>query len=326
MSIPHSLDPYLDFLEWLASVSPSLSFDVPMKDHTTFDVGGPAAATVTPELVDELLAILDTAKRMAPTLPICIIGKGSNVLFDDEGYDGLIVFTTHIQHVHFSSEDEDGYTTVRAECGASLTVLARQCVADGRSLEGLAFAFGIPGSVGGAVVMNAGAYGGEMSDVVVSVDYYDPHEAEVITVPREALRFSYRHSLFTEHPEYVVLSVTLRLRQGERDSIVDEMARNSTARRLKQPVELSNAGSVFKRPEGHFAGKLIEDSGLKGFHIGGAQVSEKHAGFIVNTGNATAQDIKALVAHIQHVVKVNFGVSLEREIRYISTKEQTGGI
>lgn len=321
MSTPTYLYPYMDFLDALAAISPSLAFDVPLSKYTTFRVGGPAAIAVTPESREELIKIFELVGRMTPSLPICVLGKGSNVLFEDEGYNGLVIFTSSMQNVDFHAVDEEGYALVTAECGASLTVLSRQCATEGRSLEGLAFAYGIPGTVGGAVVMNAGAYGGEMSDIVYSVDYYDPTTGEVRTAYQPDLEFSYRHSLFTEHPRYVVLSTTLRMKTGISEQIVDQMAANMTARRLKQPVELPNAGSVFKRPEGYFAGKLIEDSGLKGFHIGGARVSEKHAGFIVNTGDATAEDIKALVAHVAHVVKINFGVELEREIRYITTQK-----
>ena len=320
MSTPTYLYPYMDFLEALSSISPSLSFDEPLSKHTTFRVGGPASITVSPQSREELVKVFELVKRMTPSLPICLLGKGSNVVFDDEGYGGLVIFTSGMQNVNFHSADEEGYTNVTAECGASLTVLSRQCATEGHSLEGLAFAYGIPGTIGGAIVMNAGAFGGEISDIVHSVDYYDPQTGDIITADKEDLHFAYRHSLFTEHPEYVVLSTTLRMKEGVNEIIVDQMAANMTTRRLKQPVELPNAGSVFKRPEGYFAGKLIEDSGLKGFRIGGAQVSEKHAGFIVNTGDATAEDIKSLVAHVAHVVKVNFGVTLEREIRYITTK------
>lgn len=320
MSTPTYLYPYMDFLDALGSISPSLSFDVPLSKHTTFRVGGPASIAVTPESPEELVNVLALVKRMTPSLPICVLGNGSNVLFSDEGYQGLVIFTSKMQNVDFYAPDEDGYVTVTAECGASLTVLSRQCATEGRTLEGLAFAFGIPGTVGGAVVMNAGAYGGEMSDVVYSVDYYDPASGEVRIAFKDDLNFSYRHSLFTEHPEYIVLSATLRMKEGDGETIVNQMATNMTARRLKQPLSLPNAGSVFKRPANHYAGKLIEDSGLKGFRIGGAQVSEKHAGFIVNVDEAKAEDILSLMAHIEHVVKVNFGIELEREIKVISTK------
>lgn len=310
---------YAHFLDALEPVCPSLKFNEPMSDHTTLRVGGPAALTATPESIEQLLKILNLKREIAPSLPVCILGKGSNVLFDDEGYRGLVIFTSELQTVNFSRVDELGYANVTAECGASLTVLARQCVEDNRSLGGLAFAFGIPGTVGGAVVMNAGAYGGEMADVVESVDYFDPAGGRLFTARGYDLHFSYRHSLFIEHPEYVVLSARLRMKQDSRDTIIDEMTKNMTSRRIKQPLALPNAGSVFKRPEGSFAGKLIEDCGLKGFTIGGAQISEKHAGFIVNRGGATAADIKALINHIQYVVAANFGVTLECEIKMISS-------
>ena len=310
---------YTLFLDALRELCPSLMLNEPMAKHTTFRVGGVAAITVTPSSIQELCDILTLRKEIAPSLPMCILGKGSNVLFDDEGYDGMVVFTSELQDASFSKSDEEDFVLVKAECGVPLTVLARQCVADGRSLEGLAFAFGIPGSVGGAIVMNAGAYGGEMADVVESVDYYNSDTEEVCTARGEELKFAYRHSLFIEHPDYVVLSTTLRMKHGDREKIISEMSMNMTNRRLKQPLDLPNAGSVFKRPEGYFAGKLIEDSGLKGYTIGGAQVSEKHAGFIVNLGGATAHDIKALIYHIRHVVKFNYGIDLVCEIRMISS-------
>ncbi|MBE6558272.1 MAG: UDP-N-acetylmuramate dehydrogenase [Ruminococcaceae bacterium] len=310
---------YTLLLDALRDICPSLKLNEPMSSHTTFRVGGVAAMTVAPESIDELVSILTLHKEIAPSLPLCVLGKGSNVLFDDEGYDGLVIFTSELQNVSFSKPDEQDVTTITAECGVSLTLLARQCVAENRALRGLEFAFGIPGSIGGAVVMNAGAYGGEMSDVVFSVDYYDPAIEAVCTAEADALRFSYRHSLFSEHPDYVVLRATLVMAQDDRELIISEMSKNMTSRRLKQPLELPNAGSVFKRPEGHFAGKLIEDSGLKGYTIGGASVSEKHAGFIVNNGNATASDIKALIEHVRHVVKFNYGIELECEIKMISS-------
>ena len=323
MPFPSYIEKYLDFAEALAATHPSLRFDEPMSCHTTWRVGGPAAMAIAPESKADLLSILELRQRLAPAMPVCILGKGSNVLFDDEGYDGLVIFTSKLNDIIFSESDDDGYTTIHAECGASLTLLSKQCVSDGNALEGLAFAYGIPGTIGGAVVMNAGAYGGEMSDVVSWVEYYDMALGKLFAVPKEQLSFSYRHSIFTDHPEYVVLSAVLRMKQGDSDCIVAEMAKHMTTRRLKQPLELPNAGSVFKRPEGTFAGKLIEDSGLKGFTIGGAQVSEKHAGFIVNTGNATASDIKSLIAHVQHVIYINYGIQLEREVRMISSDPHT---
>ncbi len=322
MFIPPHLYPFSHFIDLLSLITPSVALDVPMCQHTSFRVGGPAAITVTPENREELLQILRLVNQLHPELPVCILGNGSNVLFEDEGYRGLVIMTKRLQNVSFSSPDPDGWVYVEAECGASLHILSKQCVADGRALNGLAFAYGIPGFVGGAVVMNAGAYGGEMSDVVVSVDFFDTQAGEVRTAEREQLHYAYRHSLFSEHPEYVVLSATLRMKTGVRDIIVNEMSQNMTSRQLKQPLNQHSAGSVFKRPTGTFAGKLIEESGLKGFTIGGAQVSEKHAGFIVNLGNATSHDILSLIEHIEHVVRINHGIQLEREIKLISHTNQ----
>ena len=311
---------YTLLLDALRELCPSLKLNEPMASHTTFRVGGVAAMTVTPSTTEELVYILTLHKEIAPSLPICVLGKGSNVIFDDDGYDGLVIFTSELQNVDISKVDDSGYATVVAECGASITVLAKQCVADNRSLNGLAFAFGIPGTVGGAVVMNAGAYGGEMSDVIFSVDFYDPALEEVRTLRKDQLDYAYRHSLFSDHPEYVVIRATLRLKQDDREIIISEMSKNMTSRRMKQPLELPNAGSIFKRPEGHFAGKLIEDCNLKGYTIGGAQVSEKHAGFIVNIGGAKATDIKALIEVIKRTVYEKYNIMLECEIKMISSR------
>lgn len=311
---------YTLLIDALKDISPSLTFNEPMHQHNTFRIGGVAAITVTPSTLEELSTILTLHKEIAPALPFCVIGKGSNAIFPDEGYDGLVILTTELQNVSYAKPELDGYVTVSADCGVSLTLLARQCVADNRSLSGLAFAFGIPGTVGGAVVMNAGAYGGEMSDVVYAVDYFDPQSCEVKRVFRHQLNFSYRHSLFSDHPEYVVMTAYLRLKPDDREAIISEMSRNMTSRRLKQPLELPNAGSIFKRPEGTFAGKLIEESGLKGYTVGGAQVSEKHAGFIVNTGGATYKDVCTLISHIRDIVYQDHGIALECEIKLISSE------
>ncbi len=307
----------------LTAVCPEVMTHEPMAAHTTFRIGGEAALVAVPGTREELLAVLATHRRVCPDLPLCVLGNGSNVVFADEGFDGLVVLTARVRGVQIHSiPTEDGHILVSADCGASLTGLALTCMKPqptfgGQGLSGLAFAYGIPGCIGGAVVMNAGAYGGEMADVAMVCDYYDPADGEVHHLTKDKLNFSYRHSVFSEHPSWVVLGVTLALTLGDAEVIRAEAEAHMTARKEKQPLEHPNAGSVFKRPEGHFAGKLIEDCGLKGYTVGGAQVSEKHAGFIVNCGGATAADIRTLVAHIQAVVYEKFGVELVCEIRFI---------
>ena len=310
----------LDMNTYISALSPLCSrvmIDEPLMHHTTFRIGGKADIIVFPQSLEELTAVLHWHHQNAPALPLCVLGRGSNVLFDDDGYRGLVIVTTDLQQVSITPKDATTYTVI-ADCGVSLTSLSKMCGRYTPALSGLGFAYGIPGSVGGAVVMNAGAYGGEMSDVVVSVDYYDMTTQTIKTAMGQQLDFAYRHSIFQDNPHYLVLSATLSLPVGDADAIDAEMKNNMKARREKQPLELPNAGSVFKRPEGLFVGKMVQDCGLKGYCIGGAQVSEKHAGFIVNTGGATAKDVLALIEHIKQVIFQAYGVSLICEIKYIS--------
>jgi UDP-N-acetylmuramate dehydrogenase len=286
----------------------------PMARHTTFRVGGKAALVAQPRSAEELVRVLELYRLHAISLPLCVLGNGSNVLISDSGIDGLVVLTGGVRRVTFS-DPVDGKVSVSAECGVSLTALSDACVRQGRSLDGLAFAYGIPGSVGGAVVMNAGAYGGEMSDVVTGCTYLDMTAGTMKELTKQELDLSYRHSALTDHPEWIVLTVEMLLPQGNRADIRAKMDGYMASRRDKQPLEYPSAGSVFKRPVGAYAGKLIEDCGLKGYTVGGAQVSPKHAGFIVNVDNATAADICELVAHIQKTVEERTGYRLECEIR-----------
>lgn len=308
----------------LASAGISCLRREPMSRHTTFRIGGEAALVAQPRSVAELTEVLRLHRASAGTLPMCILGNGSNVLFSDSGFAGLVILTGQVRSVHFSdTPDTDGRVRVTADGGASLTALADACVRDGRALDGLSFAYGIPGTVGGGVVMNAGAYGGELSDVTVGCTYFDRVTGEVCRLSADRLDFSYRHSVFSDHPSRVVLTVDMTLLPATEPSAVADirtrMEACMTARRQKQPLEYPSAGSVFKRPEGAFAGKLIEDCGLKGCTVGGAQVSDKHAGFIVNLGHATAADVRTLIEHIQKTVYDACGVRLECEIRMIGT-------
>lgn len=276
--------------------------DLPLAQHTTFRIGGPAALALFPQTADAALAALDAV--CAAGIPYTVIGNGSNLLCADAGFAGAVLFTGKMKRFAF-----DG-CTLTADAGASLTSLALE--AQRRGLDGLAFAYGIPGSVGGALRMNAGAYGGEMSGVVTASRCYDTasHAAETVTDHA----FSYRHSIYTDRPTAVALSVTMTLTPGDPADILARMQDYMQRRRDKQPLELPSAGSVFKRPTGYFAGKLIEDCGLKGASVGGAQVSEKHAGFIVNCGGATADDVLRLIDHIRATVLRTYGVELECEL------------
>ncbi len=279
----------------------------PMSRHTTFRIGGPVRRLARPAGPEELAALLELAE--AEGWPTLVIGNGSNLLAADEGLDLLVIHTGHLDRL-----ERLGGAGIRAGAGVSLARLA--LFAQKQSLGGLAFAHGIPGSLGGAVCMNAGAYGGEMSQVVRAVTAWFPGEGTV-RLECDALEFGYRRSVFSRRSG-VALEAELALEPGDGQAIRAEMEDLSRRRREKQPLELPSAGSVFKRPEGRFAGALIEGCGLKGLRVGGAQVSEKHAGFVVNTGSATCADVLELIGHIQERVLEETGVALEPEIRILS--------
>lgn len=281
--------------------------DLPLCDYSTFRIGGPADLALFPTTVEQLC--LQLAMLAQSGLKYTVIGNGSNVLFSDAGYRGVVIFTTEMKQYRF---DQD---TLYAQSGASL---ARVCNdASKQGYEGFAFGCGIPGTVGGGVYMNAGAYGGQIADVLISSECYDTARNRVFTLTADRHDFDYRHSIFAEHPEYVVLSSTFALRKGNADEIMQKVHEQAVSRREKQPLNYPSVGSTFKRPAGHFAGKLIEDAGLKGTRVGGAVVSEKHAGFVVNDGGATAADVQALVELIRTRVYDRFGVCLECEFKYI---------
>ena len=276
----------------------------PMKAHCSFRTGGPAAAFLVPE--DEgtmlrLLAVLSENKA-----PFYILGNGTNVVFCDESLPYFIISTENLQGI---SMTEEGY--ISAQAGAALSRVAT--FAYENSLTGMEFASGIPGSAGGGVLMNAGAYGGELKDIILSVRCCQRDGSSVRELSGEGCDFRYRHSIF-QSGEYVVLSAVFRLKKGEKNSIAAKMKELNARRREKQPLDLPSAGSAFKRPEGYYAAALIEQCGLKGTSVGGAQVSEKHAGFIVNTGNATSADLKALLTLVSNTVKEKTGIELQREI------------
>ncbi len=284
----------------------------PLSKHSSFRIGGPAKVVVFPKSKEEFVQVLRAVKGCK--YKYMIVGNGSNLLFDDEGFDGIIIITKNMNGVEYLHRGD--VTRIYVECGKSLTELASE-TGKKHSLTGLEFAYGIPGTVGGAVYMNAGAYGGQMSDIVIETEYFDSSDGEVKKVTGGGHGFDYRHSIFAEHPEYIILSTTIEMKEGYAEEIFAAMTKNMTSRREKQPLEYPSAGSTFKRPAGHFAGKLIEASGLKGYTVGGAQISEKHAGFTVNIGGATSADVLAVIEHTKKVVLENFGVELECEIIYI---------
>ncbi len=278
----------------------------PMKKHTTFRTGGEADYFVTVQeenVLPELRTYLEKNK-----IPYYVIGNGSNLLFPDEGYAGVI-----IQIGRFPDDIRISDTAVTAGAGVKLSLLANRAYQAG--LTGMEFAAGIPGTVGGAVVMNAGAYGDEMKDILVQAKVMDA-QGNIFRLSRDELDLSYRHSIIPEKA-FIVLEADFLLQHGNPEEIKAVMNALAAKRREKQPLEYASAGSTFKRPEGYFAGKLIQDAGLKGFSVGDAQVSEKHSGFVINRGNATTQDILTLVQEVQEKVFQDFGVKLEMEVKVV---------
>ena len=278
--------------------------DEPMHTHTTFRIGGPARRMACPASMQELSDLLGLVEKEG--FPYLMLGNGSNLLVSDEGVDQLVIYSGALEHM-----ERRGGNTLYAEAGVSLARLA--VLARKESLTGLEFAHGIPGSLGGAVCMNAGAYGGEMCQVITSVTAWLPGRG-VCEMSLAELDLRYRHSYFSDH-EGVVLAATIELKEGDEGEILAQMEDLIRRRKEKQPLEYPSAGSTFKRPEGHFAGALIEQCGLKGVSVGGAQVSEKHAGFVINKGGATCRDVLDLIETVQRKVLAETGVSLEPEIK-----------
>lgn len=295
----------MSFFEKLKEISASALKNESMKNHTSFKIGGDADFMVFPKSVEEIKNIISLCKN--ENVKYMVMGNGSNMLVSDKGIEGVIIkISDSMSYVEIRDEE------IYAEAGVLLSTLSHKAL--DASLSGLEFASGIPGTLGGAVVMNAGAYGGEMKDVITHVGYMDK-DGNIQEIKNEDAEFSYRKSIFSEN-EYIVIYVKMKLFTGERDEIKEKMADFNQRRRDKQPLNLPSAGSTFKRPEGYFAGKLIEDAGLKGYGIGGAKVSEKHSGFIVNYNNATAEDVNNLIADVQEKVKKRFGVELEPEVKF----------
>lgn len=280
--------------------------DVPMKNYTSFKIGGSADLFLMPKNEKQVSGIASFCAENGT--PVFVLGKGSNILVSDSGIRGAVIFTGGLNSVELIDS-----LTIKAGSGLSLMQLCNFALEN--SLSGLEFAFGIPGTVGGAAFMNAGAYGGEMKDVLVSCSHVDMRGMCGVLAGKE-LDLSYRHSAYEDNG-FIVTSAAVRLEKGEKEQIKEKMYGFLARRKEKQPLEFPSAGSTFKRPQGYFAGALIEQCGLKGTSIGGAQVSEKHAGFVINRGGATADDVLRLVELVAQTVEKETGVRLEPEIRFI---------
>lgn len=279
----------------------------PLRAHSTFRIGGPASYYLVPEHAEEVREGIAFANERG--LPFLTIGRGSNILFPDEGYDGVVIeIGRGMERIEVL---DDGM--IRAEAGAGIGALAAAAAKE--SLSGLEFASGIPGTLGGAVTMNAGAYGGEIRDCIVSAAVLDA-DGTVQRLKKDQLDLGYRSSVI-QKKGYIVLNAVFQMQEGEKETILQRMREMNESRRQKQPLEYPSAGSTFKRPEGHFAGKLIEDAGLRGYRIGDAQVSEKHCGFVINRGNATAAQVLELIGHVQEKVFQMSGIKLEPEVKII---------
>ena len=278
-----------------------------MAKYTTFKIGGPARLLVEPNSVESLQAILKACK--ADSIKPIVLGNGSNVLVSDEGINGVVI----VMGDAFSKIEHVGNDMVKAQAGAKLITLCRFCLE--YSLGGLEFAYGIPGTVGGAAFMNAGAYGGEMKDVVWVVNHINL-DGETGSFSGSKLDFSYRHSAYVDS-DLIITSVVFHLEQDNAEGIKNNMDDVHRRRKAKQPLEYPSAGSTFKRPEGYFAAALIDECGLKGYTVGGAQVSEKHSGFVINIGGATANDVKTLMNDVKEKVLAEKGVELEPEVRIL---------
>ena len=304
------MDWYTQLDKQIADYLPDLRVerDEPMSRHTSFRIGGPARRMAFPERGEQLVLLMGFAEDCGAR-PL-VIGNGTNLLAPDRGLDRLVVNTSAMSRVELGPEPY----TIQAEAGVSLARLADFACKQG--LTGLEFAHGIPGTLGGAVCMNAGAYDGEMKQVVRSVTLLFPEEG-VRSLSCEEMDFGYRHSLLSDRPDGVVLSAVLRLAEGNEEETREKMRSLMVRRKASQPLEYPSAGSTFKRPTGYFAGTLIDQCGLKGLTVGGAQVSEKHAGFVINLGGATCADVTELIRKVQDRVWTEKGVRLEPEVKII---------
>ena len=282
----------------------SIKYNEPMKKHTTMKVGGPCDCMVEPSSIEEIQKVLEYVKEN--NIKYYIIGNGSNLLVKDEGVHALIIKIAN----KFSGFEVNG-EYIKAYSGCSVPKLSQ--IAKENSLSGLEFACGIPGSVGGGIRMNAGAYGSEMVNVVEKVGFLDEN-GNLKEIDGKDAHFTYRHSMFVDNPQYVVVYAIYKLVKGNKEEISKIMEENMNSRKQKQPIEYPNFGSVFKRPEGYFVGKLVDDCGLKGYKIGGAQVSTKHSGFMINIGDATCKDVLDLIEYVKEKVYEKFNVKLQEEV------------
>ena len=282
-------------------------YDEPLKNHTTFKIGGNCIALIEPREVSDIVETIKICRENS--IKFFVIGNGSNLLVPDEGYNGVII---KLKGEFSTIQVEGEYLIVNS--GAKLSEV--YTVAYENSLTGFEFASGIPGTIGGAIYMNAGAYGGEMKDIVESVEVLDLDNFELRELKNEELEFSYRKSII-QRKNYIVTTIKLKLQKGNKEEINAVYEDLRERRNSKQPLNFGSAGSTFKRPEGHFASKLIEDAGLKGYHINDAWVSEKHSGFVVNKGNASYKEVMELIEYVQNVVFEKFGVKLETEVRIL---------
>jgi UDP-N-acetylmuramate dehydrogenase len=278
----------------------------PMSRHTTFRIGGPADYFVVPDTVEQLSQLVKICIK--EEIPYFILGNGSNLLVSDEGYRGVV-----LQLYRNMCDICVKGSQVHAQAGALLSQIAKK--AQEHNLTGFEFAGGIPGTLGGAAVMNAGAYGGEMKEILAQVTVLD-QQGNVLTLPSDSLQMGYRTSIIKEK-QYIVLEAVIQLAKGDPDVIAERMEELKELRVSKQPLDYPSAGSTFKRPAGYFAGKLIMDAGLAGYSVGDAQVSEKHCGFVINQRNATAEEVKTLMLHVRDQVKEKFGVELEPEVKFL---------
>lgn len=300
-----------EFSKLLSDENIEYRADILLSEISSFKIGGSADWVVYPDTEEKLILAIRIAKKLG--IRFSVVGRTSNVLFSDIGFAGMILMTERLSGISFD-EHSSG---VEIECGAGVGLPVISKLAAEQSLGGLEFACGIPASVGGAVYMNAGAHGGQISDILISSRAYDTKNDRIVELTVAEHDFSYRHSRYMTDDSLVCLSATFSLAVGEKCEIVEKMKQYSAHRRATQPLALASAGSYFKRPEGYIAAKLIDECGLKGYRVGGACVSEMHAGFIVNLGGATADDIFKLEKYVKETVYSKTGVTLEREVRFV---------
>ena len=287
----------------------NIKYDVPMKDYTSFKIGGLAECLIKVQTTDEIREILNISK--AEQIPLTIIGNGSNLLVRDKGIKGIVL---KIDIKKFLIEEDSQKIVLTVGSGNKLGKIAQKLLQ--QEITGFEFASGIPGTIGGAIRMNAGAHGSEMKDIVKTITYINKKDGKIYTINNEQANFEYRNSIFSNN-KYIIIEATMLLEKGKKEEIQNKMQEYATYRKEKQPIEYPSAGSTFKRGEDFITAKLIDECGLKGYKIGGAQISEKHAGFIINTGNATAEDVIELIEYTKEQVYNKFGKKIKTEIEII---------